>query len=343
MPRALILGGTGAVGRATALRLLEKGWRVDLTGRNPERFDPTVRALGGHYVESDRFERRQLAAVVGEGADLLVDCACYTAAHAHSLVSCARDAGSTVMLSSKAVYVDERGRHSNSPAAPVFAGPIHESQATMRPSSAAYNSPEGYGANKIAAEIVLLDSALAVSVLRPSKIHGVGARRAREWYFVKRVLDRRPSVMLAAGGRGVDHPTAALNLAALIEVVAASPGRRVLNIADPDAPSALEISRIVAGQLGHGWREVLLEDDAPQDLGRTPWSAPSPVVLDTSAAAALGYVAVGDYATTVRATLSWLASRASREHGAEAPDLDAAFFTTLFDYEAEDAYLSART
>jgi NAD(P)-dependent dehydrogenase (short-subunit alcohol dehydrogenase family) len=35
MSRALILGGTGAIGRATAQRLLDVGWQADLTGRDP--------------------------------------------------------------------------------------------------------------------------------------------------------------------------------------------------------------------------------------------------------------------------------------------------------------------
>jgi len=334
--RALILGGTGAIGRATALRLLEKGWRVDLTGRSPRRFDSAVRDAGGRYVCSDRFDDAQLAAVVGEGADLLVDCVCYSADHASALVPFARDADSTVMVSSKAVYVDEWGRHSNSTEPPRFDGPISESQRTMAPSNVDYNSREGYGANKLAAENVLLDCGAPVSVLRPSKIHGVGSRRAREWYFVRRVLERRPVVVLADRGRGVDHPSSAANLAALIEVVAAQPGRRVLNSADPDAPSVLEIARAVAAELGHQWREVLV-DDAPGGVGRTPWSVAHPIVLDTSAALALGYRPVGTYSSTVRASVSWLAEGALVDRS----DLDDDFFDGSFNYAAEDAYLAA--
>lgn len=336
MARALILGGTGAIGRATALRLLEQGWRVDLTGRDPRRFDPAVTSAGGRYVRSDRFDSAQLAAIVGVGADLLVDCACYSAQHASALVPFARDADSTVMVSSKAVYVDEWGHHANTAEPPRFDGPIGESHATMAPSNVDYSSREGYGANKVAAENVLLDCGAPVSVLRPSKIHGVGSRRAREWYFVRRVLERRPVVVFADRGRGVDHPSAAANLAALIEVVAARPGRRVLNAADPDAPSVLEIARVIADALGHQWREVLV-DDAPGEIGHTPWSAAHPIVLDTSASLALGYRPEGTYASTVRASVAWLAEGALVERS----DLDDDFFEGLFDYAAEDDFLAA--
>lgn len=121
---------------------------------------------------------------------------------------------------------------------------------------------------------MLLDSGLPVSVLRPSKIHGEGARPPREWYFVKRALDRRPVVLLAGRGAGTDHPTSAAGLAALVEVVARHPGRRVLNSADPDAPDGLAISRTVAALVGHTRCEILLGAGAPPQLGRHPWHNP---------------------------------------------------------------------
>jgi nucleoside-diphosphate-sugar epimerase len=340
MPRALILGGTGLVGRAAARRLLSAGWQVDLTGRDPAHLPADIAAAGGTFIAADRGDAAQLLAALREGAELLVDCICYTAEEARGLLPLVREAGSTVMISSKAVYVDDAGNHSNSDTAPNFDGPIRETQPTMAPSDADYTTREGYGANKVAAEQVLLDSGLPVTVLRPSKIHGSGARPAREWIFVKRVLDRRPTVFLAHRGAGVDHTTAAANIAALIEVVAAAPGRRVLNSADPDAPSALEISRTIARQLDHVWDEILLDDGADEGLGRHPWDAPYPIVLDLTAAAELGYTPVGDYAATVADEVAWLVSAARGGDGAASlPGVDDPFFGPLFDYAAEDRYL----
>ncbi len=337
MPRALILGGTGLIGRATARRLLAAGWQVDLTGRDPAHLPADIAASGGTFVRAERDDPAQLLAALGSGADLLVDCICYTAAHATGLLPLVNDAGSTVMISSKAVYVDGSGHHSNSETAPCFDGPIREAQPTMAAGDGDYNSPAGYGANKVAAELVLLDSGGPVTVLRPSKIHGEGAKTPREWVFVKRVLDQRPVVFLARRGAGVDHPTAAVNIAALIEVAAATPGQRILNSADPDAPSGLEISRTIAGQLDHAWEEVLLDDRADETLGRHPWDAPHPIVLDMTAAAELGYTPVGDYATTVADEVAWLVSgaRESQLH------LDDDYFAPMLDYAAEDRFLAA--
>jgi nucleoside-diphosphate-sugar epimerase len=286
MPRALILGGTGLIGRAAARRLRQAGWTVDAPGREVDREDP-----------------RALARAMGDGADLLVDCLCYTAAHARTLLPLARNAASTVMISAKAVYADSLGRHVNSDEPPRFAGPVTEDQPTLAPDTTTDPfTREGYGPNKVAAEQTLLDSGLPVTVLRPSKVHGPGNKRPLEWYFVERVLARHKIVLLASRGEGVDHPTAAANLAALIESAALRPGRRILNAADPDAPNGLEISRIIARSLGHEWREILLDHD---QAGRHPWRRG--FVLDTSAALALGYRPVGDYATTVQETLRELA------------------------------------
>ena len=333
MPRAVILGGTGLIGRAVARRLLAAGWDVAAVGRDRSRMPEDVAAAGGRFVAADRDEP---AAALGGGADLLVDCLCFTAAHARGLLPLLADVGSTVMISTKAVYVDAAGNHVNSAATPSFDGPIRESQPTVAPrEDIEYRSAEGYGANKVAAERVLLDSGHPVTVLRPSRVHGEGTSKPDEWVFVKRVLDRRPVVVLSRGGRGVDQTSAVANIAALIEVVARDPGSRILNSADPDAPSALEISRIVAAHLGHRWREVLLDEHAPSGLGGHPWDRVPPIRLDTSAARQLGYEPAGDYAATVAAELDWLASTTELP-----PDFEHDYFAPMLDYAAEDDFLA---
>lgn len=344
MSRALILGGTGAIGRATALRLLRDGWDVEVTGRVSQHFSPDVSQLGGRFLLSDRHDATHLKSAFRGDVDLLVDCACYSALDAEQLLPFARDAASTVMMSTKGVYVDEKGNHSNSKIQPVFTGPIRETHATLAPGGGDVNSRDGYGSNKVAAEIVLLDSGLPVSVIRPSKIHGVSARRPREWHFVKRVLDARPAVLLAHRGEGVDHPTAAVNVAALINVVASKPGRRILNCADPDTPSVSTMARVVTEHFDYEWDVVLLDANAREELGRTPWDTAQPVVLDLSASFELGYVPAGDYATTVREEIEWLSSVALGPGEVRLPDyLDVEFFERSFDYLAEDNFLNDRS
>jgi nucleoside-diphosphate-sugar epimerase len=336
--RVLILGGTGVVGRAIALRFSRIGWRVEVTGRDRANMPSELSAAGVSFVCADSRDASELAAALGAGADLLVDCVCYSADDARRLLPLASSATSTVMISSKAVYVDDHGNHSNSDSPPRFDAPVSESQPTL-PSreDVPYDLREGYGVNKVAAERVLLESGHPVSVLRPSKIHGRGARPAREWMWVKRALDGRSRVFLSHCGEGGDHTTAAANIAALVETCARAPGARVLNSADPDAPTGLQIARTIAWQFGLEWEEVLLDGPPIGNVGRHAWDRCPPVVLDTSAAVALGYSPVGDYAATVADAVDWLVEAASG--GAEAARLpidEDPFFAGLLDYAAED-------
>lgn len=209
----------------------------------------------------------------------------------------------------------------------------------MSPNDSDFNSAEGYGANKAAAELVLLESGLPISILRPSKIHGVGARRPREWFFVKRILDRRP-LILAKGGRGIESTTASTNLAALILFLATRPGQRILNAADPDVLAVKSMAAIIAGHLNYEWSDVYLLEEAPDGLGRSPWDSPAPVVLDMTSALELGYEPAGDYDSTVRDEINWLADIAIESNAFHLPaDFDSEFFDGFFDYEAEDAFL----
>jgi nucleoside-diphosphate-sugar epimerase len=332
------------VGAAAALKLAAEGWQVTSSGRAAARFPSELQDAGVRFTRSDRYAAADLRQLLHQGADAVIDCVGYTAEHARMLLLFRQGIGSLVFISSKAVYVDSHGRHTNSDEAPEFTGPVTEEQPTMAPSDIDYNSREGYGANKVAAENVLLDSGMLVSVLRPSRIHGTGAKRPREWAFVKRVLDGRRHLLLARSGRGANHPTAAVNLAALAAFCAARPAARILNSADPDAPDGLAISRIIAAHLGHEWAEVPLDEATPGDLGDHPWNTLPPFVLDTSAAERLGYVPAGSYADTVTAEVDWLVQAArSGDPAGVLPAPDDPYFRPFFGYAREDTWLSERS
>lgn len=142
-----------------------------------------------------------------------------------------------------------------------------------------------------------------------------------------------------AGTRtGTDHTTAAVNTAALVQCISdAPPGTRILNSADPEAPNGRDIAHAVAAHFGHDWREVFLADDAPAGLGAHPWDARPGIVLDTSAATALGYVPVGSYAQTIGPALDWMAAQPRSLFDADPS------FEGYFDYAAEDRFLTGVT
>lgn len=104
MSRALVLGGGGQVGRAVARRLLQEGWEVAVASRSGR---PVEGAAG---VAVDRTKPNALAAVLGDGVDLLLDCVCYDQEHAEQLLGVRDRVGRFVVLSSLSVYADEQGR-----------------------------------------------------------------------------------------------------------------------------------------------------------------------------------------------------------------------------------------
>lgn len=181
MARAVILGGTGAIGRAVAHRLLAIGWDVVITGRRERGLPERSGISGAVYMRSNRNDQDDLARAIGNGADLLGDCLCFSADHALLLLPVLDDVGATVMMASKAVYVDADGNHIDSDNPLRFSGPVRKDQSTVPPGSIDYNSREGYGPNKVAAERVLLKSGRSVTILRSSKVHRPGASNPREW------------------------------------------------------------------------------------------------------------------------------------------------------------------
>jgi nucleoside-diphosphate-sugar epimerase len=183
---------------------------------------------GARIVALDRDNPGNLALTFGVGADALIDTTAYNVDHARQLLTVQGNVGSFVVISSASVYRDGLGRtldEASQTGFPELPDPIPETHPTVD------FGPTTYSTRKIALERHLLDeSAVPVTVLRPCAIHGVGSRHPREWWVVKRILDRRPAIPLAYRGTSRFHTSAVTNIAALTRIAVEVPGRRVLNI-----------------------------------------------------------------------------------------------------------------
>ncbi|MET9934530.1 MULTISPECIES: NAD-dependent epimerase/dehydratase family protein [unclassified Streptomyces] len=341
---AFVLGASGQVGRAAVRALAADGWEVTAASRGGGRDDGWPEEV--RSVRLDRDEEGALAAGIGDGCDVLVDIVAYDRGHARQLTGLADRVGSAVVVSSGAVYEDDRGRSFDTqdepdgfPAYPV---PIPEEWPTVAPGDATY------GTRKIALERELLAAgdSLPTTLLRAGAIHGPHCPGPRELWFVKRALDGRPVRVLAYGGRSRFHPAHVDNLAELVRLAAARPGSRVLNGADPQAPTVAEIGAAVDAALGVESERVLIEG-APEGpgglVGLTPWTSEHPVVYDMAAAEReLGYRPVVSYADSLPETVEWLAGRVRGREWREAFPGFAKHGVDWFDYAAEDAWLAAR-
>ena len=82
---------------------------VTSTGQDQHRFPPALADAGVSFIRSDRYAADDLHELLREGADLVVDCVGYTAAHARPLLPFQHGIGALVFISSKAVYATTRG------------------------------------------------------------------------------------------------------------------------------------------------------------------------------------------------------------------------------------------
>lgn len=306
--RAVILGGTGSLGGATAARLAAAGWDVDITGRDPSAMPSELHESGVRFHPIERSDTAAIARLVGDGANLLVDTLAFRASDVRALLPILSSVTGGVVISGRAVYVDPAGNHLNSDEPPQYSIPISENNPTLPPAGDDVDpfTRGGYAACKVAVEHVALDSGLPITIVRPSKVHGRWARNARTRGFVERMQRGIPSIELADRGASIEHLTAASNTAALIETVASSPGARILNSADPDVPNAAQIVQAIADRLSWPGRIELI--DAPDDpeRGHHPWRSAHPVILDLTAAQQLGYTPVGNSIELLTEEVDWL-------------------------------------
>ncbi len=186
-------------------------------------------------------------------------------------------------------------------------------------------------------------SSAAVYTDAQGAIHGRYARNPREWNVLKHILDGRRHVVLAHGGSSSFQTTAARTIAELVRLAVARPGRRVLNAADPQAPTAAEIVAAVAGDRGTSLAVHTLPGGPQGSLGTNPWAVPHPMVLDMAAAArGLGSQPVTDYAGALTDYLDWLQEVAVGHWRAELTDFPAGDLD-LFDYQSEGAWFTSRS
>lgn len=333
MATALVIGGSGQIGRAVVPALLDDGWDVRVLARH----DADVG--GALLVRGDRQDPDALDEALAGGVDVLVDVVAYDDRQATALIERADRIGSAVVVSSAGVYVDGAGEGFETDAFGSFPVPVTEDQPTVAPGR------DSYATGKVALEQAWAVSSVPTTVLRPGAIHGPGCIQPREWTFVKRVLDGRDVRVLAYDGLSRFHTTSTAVLGELVRLSARQPGDRVLNAADPDALTVAEIAAAVDAAMGVTSRLVTVPGDPVDGVGLTPWSVPRPLVLDMRRARdELGYVAPGGYADTVGACVAWLVEAASARDWREAfpgfVRMEA--MGDFFAYAAEDTFL-ART
>ncbi|CAN5792992.1 NAD(P)H-binding protein [soil metagenome] len=299
--RAFILGGSGQIGRAAALNLLENGWDVTVGQRHVD----LPAALEGRVALTvlDRADDTALGDALATPFDAVIDTVAYNAAHARQWLALQDRLGALAVISTGSVYVDDEGR--TLPDGARYPIPLREDQRRIAPGETDYST------NKVAMEDVLLAGArVPLKILRPFAVHGPGSRAPREWWFLAHILRGAGAIPLAFEGQSQFHTTATANLAELTRVALKQPGVHVLNAADPTAPTVAQIGAAILAATGSSATLAPFPGPPKGWKGRTPWSVEAPLVADMSAAAALDYHPVTDYAAAAPALCAALVEEA---------------------------------
>jgi nucleoside-diphosphate-sugar epimerase len=174
VPRAVLIGGNGQIGRAAARALVQDGWDVVAVSRSGTLPDG-LGELGVEAVAADRENDAELRAAVGAGADVVYDSVAMDREHAEQLNALEGLVGSLVVISSASVYADDEGRAFDGEGGepPVLPVPILETQRTAEPGAATYST------RKAELEQTLLQGPLPATLVRACAIHGPGAKLPR--------------------------------------------------------------------------------------------------------------------------------------------------------------------
>ncbi len=210
--RILIVGGTRFIGRHLLEKASLRGDQVTVFHRGstplPEQFAGVKEIIGDRKQIGDL---RQAAAC---DYDAIIDTVIYSPDEAEQAVDVfSGRAGHYVMISTGNVYKLDR-----------LPGPYRESDPLE-------DDPQfAYGYNKRCAEDVLFaahqERQFPAVALRMPSIYGPWDYQAREWYFIKRLLDGRTRFLLPDAGLGVFHREYAGNIANQLLCLISTPASR---------------------------------------------------------------------------------------------------------------------
>ena len=325
MARSVAVIGAGQIGYAAAKAFRYAGWDVRMLARS----QPNWR------LEGVEFAPHTLGDLPAPAADVVVDTIAFDEDDVARFDPAA--IGRYIAISSASVYCDDQGRGFETPdlGFPEFDGPIAEDQTRLPPGA------DTYSGRKVRME----DKALALfgeraTILRPCAIYGPYSRQPREWWVVKRFLDRRTRVPIAVGANSVFHTTCVEAMAGLIVDAAERDLSGAFNIADYYALSVGEIGQTIAREMDAKC-EIVPFDGPPQGaLGRTPWSLPKRFEVSCRKAYDAGWDGLTLYPGTTNDAIRWLCEVNRSDWRAAFPVL-ANYGYDLFDYEAEDRFFAS--
>jgi nucleoside-diphosphate-sugar epimerase len=328
--RALVVGGTGPTGHHVVCGLVERGYDVTILHRGLHERPDTPSAV--EHVHRDPYDDGSLPDVLGARAvDLLV--VMYGRLRR---IAAAADGqvGRFVSVGGVPAYRGWMNPWLHQPAGlPV---PVREDAPVVVDPD---EDEKGYRIART--EEAVFEHHPDAAHFRYPYVYGPRQLAPREWCVVRRVLDRRPRIVVPDDGLTLHHHGYTENLAHAVLLAVDRPAAaagKIFNVGDEEVLSIRQVVELIADALGHDLAVVSM----PYDLAVPAWpllAQPLPThrVLDlTRVRADLGYQDIVPAREAVPRTARWLAAHPPAPGGTEEQVL-----TDPFDYEAEDRLIDA--
>jgi len=285
MVHALVIGGTGFVGRHAVAELRAHEYEVTVLSRGESEVPFTAETV--EHLRGDRTDERDLAdAARSTSPDVVIDCAAFHPDEVRTATRLFEDADAYVYVSSGAAYGDEEI-------------PKREGETALHDCSAEEerdDSAATYGPRKAAGDRAVFDAAedgVAAMSVRPSNVYGPHDYSGYLDYWIDRV-ERFDRVLVPGDGTNIWHRAYVEDVASALRIVAerGTPGE-AYNVADRRATTLGQLVDRVAAAAG---TEVQRIHAGPRELdangidpGAFPYSRDEPHLLATEKLAGLGW------------------------------------------------------
>ncbi len=330
--RVLIIGGTRFTGPELCRRLMAAGHQVTVyhrgnhAGNIPSGVEQIPAPKNSPRKADHCYLRESAPALRAVRADVVINMVAYRREDAQAFVEVfGGAAGRTVVPSSVDVYLAYGRIHGTEPG-PIVPMPLHE-ESPLRQKLSIH--AEGYEKRWVE-EVVMSAPDLPGTILRYPAIYGPRDYRLYEW--ARRILDRRPALLLERGWsdfrftHGYADDVALATKLAVENPVSAG---RTYNVGELHTPTVRQRLGAFCAANGYDGRIVEIPyEESPYNPEKKPWVGQDWEIDSSRIRNELGFAEQSDYQQSLRNTFEW-----QRDHPKTVDPKE-------FNYAAEDELIA---
>ena len=328
--RALVIGGTGPTGHFIVNGLIERGFHVSMLHTGKHEVDEIPASVV--HIHTNPFDDQALIAALGE-SHFDVTIATYGRLRRVAEIMVGRTERFISVGGGPAYRGYMNADICHPPGLPV---PTAEDAA-----KALTEVEDGKGYRVYRSEEVVFQHHPKATHFRYPQIYGAYQITPFEWPIVRRILDKRPFIILPDDGLSLNHSGAAVNMAhALLLAVDQSEiaAGQVYNCGDEYILTLKQVVQLCTEALGHDWEIISMPYDlaaSARPLITQPWTTHRVFDL-TKIKSELGYRDIVSPIEGVKQAAVWLS-----QHPLEYNGTTENMLQDPFDYAAEDRLVSA--